>query len=210
MIPAKLSRPKKQISLISIPQLASDQRGITGLETAIVLIAFVVVSSVFAFAALSAGLFSSDKANETHTAGLAEARGTLELKGSVVAKVSGTTGATGVVTSIEFLISNAAAGEAIDMTPGNSIIKYSDKTQTANMNSSAEFSSSNVAAFGDTDLLLEFGEVFQITLLDLTTQLATDLGTNTDFTIEMIPSRGAVLFIGRRTPVSLEASNRLD
>jgi flagellin FlaB len=210
MIPAKLSRPKKQISLISIPQLASDQRGITGLETAIVLIAFVVVSSVFAYAALSAGLFSSDKANETHTAGLAEARGTLELKGSVVAKVSGTTGATGVVTSIEFLISNAAAGEAIDMTPGNSIIKYSDKTQTVNMNSSAEFSSSNVAAFGDTDLLLEFGEVFQITLLDLTTQLATDLGTNTDFTIEMIPSRGAVLFIGRRTPVSLEASNRLD
>lgn len=210
MIPAKLSRPKKQISLISIPQLASDQRGITGLETAIVLIAFVVVSSVFAFAALSAGLFSSDKANETHTAGLAEARGTLELKGSVVAKVSGTTGATGVVTSIEFLISNAAAGEAIDMTPGNSIIKYSDKTQTVNMNSSAEFSSSNVAAFGDTDLLLEFGEVFQITLLDLTTQLATDLGTNTDFTIEIIPSRGAVLFIGRRTPVSLEASNRLD
>tara|TARA_B100000446_G_scaffold181270_1_gene198321 strand:+ start:4828 stop:5460 length:633 start_codon:yes stop_codon:yes gene_type:complete len=210
MIPAKLSRPKKQISLISIPQLASDQRGITGLETAIVLIAFVVVSSVFAFAALSAGLFSSDKANETHTAGLAEARGTLELKGSVVAKVSGTTGATGVVTSIEFLISNAAAGEAIDMTPGNSIIKYSDKTQTVNMNSSAEFSSSNVAAFGDTDLLLEFGEVFQITLLDLTTQLATDLGTNTDFTMEMIPSRGAVLFIGRRTPVSLEASNRLD
>lgn len=210
MIPAKLSRPKKQISLISIPQLASDQRGITGLETAIVLIAFVVVSSVFAYAALSAGLFSSDKANETHTAGLAEARGTLELKGSVVAKVSGTTGATGVVTSIEFLISNAAAGEAIDMTPGNSIIKYSDKTQTVNMNSSAEFSSSNVAAFGDTDLLLEFGEVFQITLLDLTTQLATDLGTNTDFTIEIIPSRGAVLFIGRRTPVSLEASNRLD
>ena len=210
MIPAKLSRLKKQISLISIPQLASDQRGITGLETAIVLIAFVVVSSVFAFAALSAGLFSSDKANETHTAGLAEARGTLELKGSVVAKVSGTTGATGVVTSIEFLISNAAAGEAIDMTPGNSIIKYSDKTQTVNMNSSAEFSSSNVAAFGDTDLLLEFGEVFQITLLDLTTQLATDLGTNTDFTIEMIPSRGAVLFIERRTPVSLEASNRLD
>ena len=54
-----------------------DQRGITGLETAIVLIAFVVVSSVFAFAALSTGLFSSDKAKETITAGLAENRGTL-------------------------------------------------------------------------------------------------------------------------------------
>ena len=206
----KLSRLKKQISLDQTPKLASDQRGITGLETAIVLIAFVVVSSVFAFAALSTGLFSSDKAKETHTAGLAESRGTLELKGSVVAKVSGTTGATGVVTSIEFQISNAAAGEAIDMTPGNTIIKYSDKTQTLNLNSSTEFSASNIAAFGDTDSLLEIGELFQITLLDLTSNLATDLGANTDFTIEMIPSGGAVLFIGRRTPVSLEASNRLD
>ena len=206
----KLSRLKKQISLDQTPKLASDQRGITGLETAIVLIAFVVVSSVFAFAALSTGLFSSDKAKEAHTAGLAESRGTLELKGSVVAKVSGTTGATGVVTSIEFQISNAAAGEAIDMTPGKTIIKYSDKTQTVNLNSSTEFSASNIAAFGDTDSLLEIGELFQITLLDLTSNLATDLGTNTDFTIEMIPSGGAVLFIGRRTPVSLEASNRLD
>jgi len=206
----KLSRLKKQISLDQTPKLASDQRGITGLETAIVLIAFVVVSSVFAFAALSTGLFSSDKAKETHTAGLAESRGTLELKGLVVAKVSGTTGATGVVTSIEFQISNAAAGEAIDMTPGNTIIKYRDKTQTVNLNSSTEFSASNIAAFGDTDSLLEIGELFQITLLNLTSNLATDLGTNTDFTIEMIPSGGAVLFIGRRTPVSLEASNRLD
>jgi archaellin len=128
----------------------------------------------------------------------------------VVAKVSGTTGATGVVTSIEFQISNAAAGEAIDMTPGNTIIKYRDKTQTVNLNSSTEFSASNIAAFGDTDSLLEIGELFQITLLNLTSNLATDLGTNTDFTIEMIPSGGAVLFIGRRTPVSLEASNRLD
>ena len=79
-----------------------------------------------------------------------------------------------------------------------------------NLNSSTEFSASNIAAFGDTDSLLEIGELFQITLLNLTSNLATDLGTNTDFTIEMIPSGGAVLFIGRRTPVSLEASNRLD
>ena len=54
--------------------LLPDQRGITGLETAIVLIAFVVVSSVFAFAALSTGLFSSDKAKETIQAGLADAQ----------------------------------------------------------------------------------------------------------------------------------------
>jgi flagellin FlaB len=53
--------------------LGRDQRGITGLETAIVLIAFVVVSSVFAFAALSTGLFTTDKAKDTIHAGLSEA-----------------------------------------------------------------------------------------------------------------------------------------
>ena len=191
-------------------RLCGDQRGITGLETAIVLIAFVVVSSVFAFAVLSTGLFSSDKAKETISAGLAEARGTLELKGSIIAKVSGTTGTTAVVTTIEFQVSNAAAGEAIDLTPGNTVIKYSDKTQVINMNSTTKFSSTNVASFGDTDSLLEVGEVFEIVLLNLTGQLATDLATNTEFTIELIPPSGAVLFIGRRTPVSLEKSNNLN
>ena len=192
-------------------RLRQDQRGITGLETAIVLIAFVVVSSVFAFAALSTGLFSSDKAKETISAGLAEARGTLELKGSVTALVSGTTGTTGVVTSIEFHVSNAAAGESIDLTPGNTIIIYSDKFQTVTMNSDTEFTAVNVAAFGDTDFLLEVGEVFKITLLDLTTQLSTDtLGASTEFTLELIPPRGAVLFIGRRTPVSMEKTNNLN
>ena len=79
------------------------------------------------------------------------------------------------------------------------------------MNSIADFSATNVAAFGDTDSLLEIGEVFEIVLLDLTTQLSTDtLTANTDFTIELIPPSGAVLFIGRRTPVSLEKSNSLD
>ena len=34
-----------------------EQRGITGLETAIILIAFVVVASVFAYTVLSAGIF---------------------------------------------------------------------------------------------------------------------------------------------------------
>ena len=191
-------------------RFSRDERGITGLETAIVLIAFVVVSSVFAFAALSTGLFSSDKAKETISADLAEARGTLELKGSVVAKVSGSTGSSGVVKTIEFQVPNAAAGESIDMTPGNTVIKYSDNSQTVTMNASSEFTATNVAAFGDSDNLLEVGEVFEIILLDMTTQLATDLGTNKNFTLELIPTSGAVLFIDRRTPVSLEASNRLN
>ena len=67
------------------------EQGITGLETAIVLIAFVVVSSVFAFAALSTGLFSADRSKDTIQAGLSEARGTLEIKGGIKANATLTT-----------------------------------------------------------------------------------------------------------------------
>ncbi|MEE8045825.1 MAG: archaellin/type IV pilin N-terminal domain-containing protein, partial [Dehalococcoidia bacterium] len=51
-----------------------SQKGITGLETAIVLIAFVVVASVFAFTILSAGVFSSEANKQTIHAGLKETR----------------------------------------------------------------------------------------------------------------------------------------
>ena len=80
------------------------QEGVTGLETAIVLIAFVVVSSVFAFAALSTGLFSADKSKETIQEGLGEAQGTLEVKAGV--QINSTS--TGSLTS--------TAGSATDYT----------------------------------------------------------------------------------------------
>ena len=89
----------------ALPKAWHESRGITGLETALVLIAFVGVSSVFAFAALSTGLFSSDKSKEPIRAGLAEASGTLEVRGSLYAKglttadeVAATHTADGVVT----------------------------------------------------------------------------------------------------------------
>jgi flagellin FlaB len=44
--------------------IRQNRKGITGLETAIILIAFVVVASVFAYTVLSAGIFSSEKGKE--------------------------------------------------------------------------------------------------------------------------------------------------
>ena len=65
--------------------LSGYERGVTGLETAIILIAFVVVASVFAFTVLSTGIFSAERGKETIHAGLQEARSSVEIKGSVVA-----------------------------------------------------------------------------------------------------------------------------
>ncbi|MFN3973708.1 MAG: archaellin/type IV pilin N-terminal domain-containing protein [Dehalococcoidia bacterium] len=69
----------------SIRNLGRGQRGITGLETAIILIAFVVVASVFAYTVLSAGIFSSEKGKEAVHSGLKQARGSMEILGSVKA-----------------------------------------------------------------------------------------------------------------------------
>jgi len=191
--------------------LFRDQRGITGLETAIVLIAFVVVSSVFAFAALSTGLFTTDKAKETIYAGLQEARSTMELKGSVIADA--TEGSTGSVNKLVFHVANAAAGEAIDLSQGNTIIRYTDYRQTANLNAADEFSVSDMGT-GDGDSMLERGEVFEIRILNMDDQVGTDLiadlGVDTQFTLEIIPPKGAVLFIQRVTPISFDLFTMLN
>ena len=66
-------------------RLIREQSGITGLETAIVLIAFVVVAAVFAFTVLTTGLFTSEKAKETAMAGITSVSSTLSVKGGVTA-----------------------------------------------------------------------------------------------------------------------------
>ena len=65
-------------------RIRRDEKGITGLETAIVLIAFVVVASVFAYAVITTGLFSSEKARSSAEAGVKEAKSSLSPKGSMV------------------------------------------------------------------------------------------------------------------------------
>ena len=153
-----------------------DSRGITGLETAIVLIAFVVVSSVFAFAALSTGLFSSDKSKETINAGLEEASGTLEVRGSIIAQTN-TTG--DEIDSLLFHVANAAGGSAVDITPGETIINYTDINQTL------VIATGDVTVTGlgnaDTDKLVEIGEIYEIKISNLATKLTTNLGKDTPF-----------------------------
>jgi flagellin FlaB len=203
-------------TILKLPRsLFPDQRGITGLETAIVLIAFVVVSSVFAFAALSTGLFSSDKAKETIQAGLAETRGSMELKGSVIL-TSSTTGTSGVVSDIAFQVANAAGGESIDLTPGKTIIKYTDDTQSKIFQSTSGFTVTSLGT-ADSDKLLERNEVYEVQLIDLETGTGTGvdtltnlLQTNKTFSLEIIPPSGAVLFIERTTPVFLDSTTSLN
>ena len=69
----------------------SREKGITGLETAIILIAFVTVASVLAYSVLSAGIFSAERGKETVYRGLSQAQSSMQVRGSVFATDNETT-----------------------------------------------------------------------------------------------------------------------
>ena len=81
-----------------------SERGITGLEIAIILIAFVVVTSVFAFTILPSGIIASERAKETAYAGVEETQTMLHPTDGVVA-ISGPVSTTTSVTRLTFTFS---------------------------------------------------------------------------------------------------------
>jgi archaeal flagellin FlaB len=205
----------------------NHEKGITGLETAIILIAFVVVAAVFAYTALSAGLFSTQKSQEAVYSGLKEARSTLELRGPVIATANNT-GATGAIKQITFTLSNVLGGEAIDFNPptasaGNDgkalagtgatnkvVINYIDQNQRVNN----LYWTITKLGKDDGDNLLETNEKFQVTVGNtangtsggnLIDALSSNyLGINKTFNLEIVTPVGAVLSIERTTPAYID------
>ena len=63
------------------------ERGMTGLETAIILIAFVTVASVLAYSVLSAGIYAAERGKATVYQGLASAQATMSIQGLCLVSV---------------------------------------------------------------------------------------------------------------------------
>jgi flagellin FlaB len=173
--------------------LLRDESGITALETAIILIAFVVVAAVFAFTILSAGAFSTEQSREAIYSGLEEVQGSLELKGSVIATgdISNTK-----VTTATFTVANVAGGEPVDVsTSGPLIIEYRD---SENRYSGSDVSWNLTWPYRtDSDDLLEERELAE---LEVGIPSAVTLGTDTTFVVEVKPPNGSPLYIERTTP----------
>jgi archaeal flagellin FlaB len=206
-----------------LKRFLNHEKGITGLETAIILIAFVVVAAVFAYTALSAGLFSTQKSQEAVYSGLKEARSTLELRGPVIATANNT-GATGTIKQVSFTLSNVLGGEAIDFNPptaavGNNGLALAGTSSTNKVvinyydqNQSVKNLYWTITKLGkdDGDNLLETNEKFQVTVGNATAGAAGGnlvdalsahpLGINTTFNLEIVTPVGAILSIERTTP----------
>ena len=152
--------------------LVKDQRGVTGLETAIILIAFVVVASVFAFTVLSTGIFSAERGKETIHAGLREARSSAELKGSVIAiGVSdkalssadtvwlAQTNVTGTATTTDKKEGTGSAQLVVAAAFSTGLVAYEDLASTVDLSSTDSIQlwvkSSTTTNSGDLELLLD-------------------------------------------------------
>jgi flagellin FlaB len=187
----------------SAGQSLEKQKGITGIETAIILIAFVIVASVFAYVVLSAGLFSTQKAKEAIYSGLEEAKSTIEIKGNMYGSTDN-----GILQEVYFTLASTTAGDTIDFTPPNSanysnlvVISYTDQYQ---MFPSVNWTLTKLNSNGD-DNLLDRNELFMITVdLRCVSANVTDPkmlpGPYHKFDLEIKPPVGAVLVLERTMP----------
>jgi flagellin FlaB len=184
--------------------LRKDERGQTALEAAIILIAFVVVASIFAFTVLSAGASTTEKGEEAIYAGLEGVQSSMSTRGAIIATGDTTTD---TVSTVVFTVSPVAGGDPLDVNA--IVIGYRDNTQAINSIANTTITwirhadSANTTDPTEADDLLEDGELAEITL-DLAAE-SVSLGPNTNFTIELKPPTGAVFSMDRTTPAAIEA-----
>jgi flagellin-like protein len=101
--------------------LAVARKGIVGIESAIVLIAFVIVAAALAFVVLNMGFFTSQQSKLVMQRGLGEASSALELDGTMVAAVD-TTAQNIVYAWAPIKLSSGQ--HKVDLTPTKTIISY--------------------------------------------------------------------------------------
>lgn len=168
----------------------TKQRGITGLETAIILIAFVVVASVFAFTVLSTGVFSSERAKETIFAGLEQTKSSLRPSGSVIA-FRGYVGSTEAVFKFSMVVEAVDGAEPIDLTAPYSadgsgtdpdVVGTDNRTSIVYVDDNQIIQNVpwSVSFMGDDngDLMLDEGEKAEIQVWLLNRTTATDVTSN--------------------------------
>ena len=186
------------------------EKGITGLETAIILIAFVVVASVFSYVVLSAGFLATDQAKGAIQGGLDKTQATLEIRGGVIGN---DTDDDGDIDNIEFVVACAISGQSVDVSALTTTVTYYDTNEMLYLpyDITEVYNPVGVVVYppattwgkkllideGATDVL-DAQDQMSI-CIDISTLVA-PLENNSTFTIEVKPPAGGVLIIERTTP----------
>jgi archaeal flagellin FlaB len=177
-----------------------DEKGFTGLEAAIVLIAFVVVAAVFSYVMLGAGFFTTQKSQEVVHTGVTQASSSVEVSGDVIGK--GDTAAD-KMGNITFFLQLTSGGSTVDM--NRTLIVYSSPSKApTELKNGTTAGASNFQIMqkfnANTDSLIDRGEKFEI-LVDVS---ALDtVNPNEEFQIEIKPPQGATYTVKRKAPAAI-------
>jgi len=188
-------------------KIMNREEGFTGLEAAIVLIAFVVVAAVFSYVVLGAGFFTTQKSQEVVYTSVDMASSSMEIIGDVYGLGNTTTNK---VTTIRFTVGLAAGGTAVDFNTTQMVFATSDVVEILAKNSNLVANTTTIGHWtiadgaSSTDVLLENDDKFTILAMPTTA-----LGVNEKFNLEVRPSVGSPLGLKRTTPPKIDAVNLL-
>lgn len=179
----------------ALSRLHKGQKGVTGLETAIILIAFVTVASVLAYSVLSAGIFSAERGKETVYKGLEQAQSTMELGGAVLGLSPNGTELEQVQFNVQLTIPNANVDtNAVVCNYWDDLVHAEGVTMTMAL-------ATGSTERGSTDFL-EQDEQFTVTITIPATATVDEYDT---FNLQLIPPTGAAVTIQRTMPGNISA-----
>ncbi len=192
-------------------KMRRDEKGFTGLEAAIVLIAFVVVAAVFSYVMLGAGFYTTQKSKKVVDTGVKQASSSLTLDGQYIylncsTAAGGSTGSNGKVGQVYFYVTQTAGGTPVDLNKTSIAITTETGFKQLFYNTSCTPGTNcpwwYVNTIGDGDNVVEPNEKYKI-IIDVTKWSGIgNMNPNDVITIEVRPPIGAPLTITKTLPPS--------
>jgi archaeal flagellin FlaB len=183
-----------------------DDEGFTGLEAAIVLIAFVVVAAVFSYVVLGAGFFTTQKAQETIYKGVEQSTSNIQMIGNVYGIA--TVPANGI-DQIRFSIGLAPGASSVNLEKMTVVVStptYGPKTFAWTSGSSSTADTNFVIlknGVGTSQSNLNVGDQLEIQLN------LTPVQKGTKINLEVRPAVGASLPFSKTTPAAITGNTIL-
>lgn len=176
--------------------------GFTGLEAAIVLIAFIVVASVFAYVILGAGFFTTQKAQETVYRSVEQASTNVQLVGNVYGiQPDGSSG----ISEIRFSLQLTPGSPAVDLSRMQVVFSTPATTPvTLSQGTVADLSTFTANESGTTSVT-SLGQNEQVEIVFKVNPVQ----ANTRMNIEVRPVVGAVIPFSKTAPATLLHTNLL-
>jgi flagellin FlaB len=181
-----------------------NEEGFTGLEAAIVLIAFIVVAAVFSYVVLGAGFFTTQKAQETVYRGIEQSTTNVQLVGNVYGLASNSTEG---IDQIRFTIGLVPGTQSVNLEKMNIVVSTPTVSPKilAWTNTTSSTKDTNFIALkngvGTSQSAMTSGDQVEIQMN------ITAVPHDTKINIEIRPGVGATYPFSKTTPSIITANN---